>query len=163
MNRRQDGARFAALITGLGELYGREPSEALLELYWRALADRSIEELERAASLHVRTEAHFPKPAELLRNEDKASADLRALEAWNVTQRAVADVGSYQTPTFDDPLTQRAVRLLGGWRSFCRPSESEHWQQKRFVEVYRDLLAEERRAALPEATDGKRKRLPQPR
>lgn len=57
---------FTALIAVLSEVFEREPSKVLAEVYFRVLSEWSIEELNSAVWEYVATGQYFPKPAELI-------------------------------------------------------------------------------------------------
>lgn len=61
----EDRPTFVELIEGIGECYGKKLTDAMYELYWRALNDLSVAAVERACIEAVRQAAWFPKPAEL--------------------------------------------------------------------------------------------------
>ena len=62
MERRE---RFAKVMAGCGEVYGKDLTPANLELYYELLKDVPIEEVEANAYKHMRTSVFFPKPVEL--------------------------------------------------------------------------------------------------
>lgn len=53
---RQQKLRFAAVIEQLGVIYNKEIDKVLLRVYWAALKDVSIDELEKAAYSHIALE-----------------------------------------------------------------------------------------------------------
>jgi len=63
--RKEDRDRFIRVLAGLCVAFNRENSEILLDVYWEALDDLSIEALERAAREAVRESKFMPPPAEL--------------------------------------------------------------------------------------------------
>lgn len=115
----RDRGRFATLMLGIGETYGEPVSDARMEIYYRALADLTFDEINVAVSAHVRTQKFFPRPAELREAVD-GSVDDRAELAWSAVRREVRRVGYLGTPEFKDEATRRAaMELFGGWRALC--------------------------------------------
>jgi hypothetical protein len=55
------------LLKELSRYYGREPEEAVFELYVQALQDIPAETLSQAAQAHIRESPYFPRISELLR------------------------------------------------------------------------------------------------
>lgn len=74
--RIQDTQRFQAMMASLGDVFTRIISPQTTDLYWAALKDLAIEEIEAAAQSAIRHAKHFPKPGELreLRNQRQATA-----------------------------------------------------------------------------------------
>ena len=60
-----DQFKFQAVMASLGEVYGREISKPLASLYWDALKDLPIEEVQVSAKLWIKNGKRFPRPAEL--------------------------------------------------------------------------------------------------
>lgn len=52
-------------MASLAELFGKQLSPQLGDLYWRACSDLAIEQFERAAMSSMRNAKHFPRPADL--------------------------------------------------------------------------------------------------
>ena len=61
----QDEKRFKAVIATLAEAFDRKLSEQLPEIYWQALEDLTIEDLEAASARAIRELKFFPRPADL--------------------------------------------------------------------------------------------------
>jgi hypothetical protein len=52
---------------------------------------------------------------------------------------AIRRVGSYNTPTFKDPLIGACVSSLGGWISLCGSTTDQlTWKGKEFCKMYTD-------------------------
>lgn len=64
--RTQDMPRFQSTMAALAEMFGKQLSQALTDLYWEALKGMFIEDLQRAAGSWMKVGKHFPKPAELI-------------------------------------------------------------------------------------------------
>jgi hypothetical protein len=62
----EDINEFTALVAMLSEVFEREPSKALVEVYFRVLSAWSIDEVNSAVWEHIATGQYFPKPAELI-------------------------------------------------------------------------------------------------
>lgn len=131
----QDKPGFLLAITALAELFGRELSDAGLELYFRSLRDLSPAEFKMAVESCARTCRHFPRPAEIL-EAAHGSGDSRAIEAWIDAWGLVSSVGSYQTPEIYDPVTAKTIEAMGGWPAFCLTEDSESWHRKRFIDTW---------------------------
>lgn len=133
----------AALATLAVALPGKEISGPLLEVYWRALADLTDEQLEAAATRALRACRFFPTPSELL---ELAQPRNLAAEAGRVFERVkgLADysprVGAVWSETkirlaLGDAVAD-AYQAAGGAAAFA--TGDEVWTRKAFVEAYRE-------------------------
>ncbi len=133
---RQQKLRFAAVIEQLGVIYNKEIDKVLLRVYWAALKDVSIDELEKAAYSHIALEKWFPKPCEL-RRIDATAVSFRA---WDTAITAAERVGAYKTVDFEDQAINATIRFMGGWRQFCAmKNDEEHWRRQEFLQSYREF------------------------
>ncbi|MFZ2447379.1 MAG: hypothetical protein WAW37_13560 [Syntrophobacteraceae bacterium] len=135
-----DENRFKGILSALGELYDKDISKALAELYWRALADYTNEEVEHAVHQGVRRWKCFrriPTPAEII-DEIEGRNEQQALGAWLEVQRAAEEVQSGQGLIFVDPKVTQTVDALGGWDRMaggCKGKDAQFLLQK-FLKVY---------------------------
>lgn len=118
----QDREAFALLMLGIGETYGEPVSEARMEIYFRALSDLSLEQLQAAATIHANSSRFFPKPVEL-REAIQGNVEDRADVAWAAVQSLVRRHGYYANPADikwpDEQTKDAALRLYGGWSALC--------------------------------------------
>lgn len=144
-----DKPQFAMIITALAETLDRQLSEAVIALYFEALRDLSIDDVERGAAQCIRTMKFMPKPVEIREaaGRGESSGQERAVLAWSEAWDAVSRFGSYRSVTFADVVTGEVIRRLGGWPRFCRPDQDEQWARKEFLELYGALAAQ--RPGLP--------------
>jgi hypothetical protein len=132
-----------------------EPSalaETLL-LYERLLSDLPDEALRTAALRHIATSKWFPTVAELRTAAaeivNPSSAEQTAIEAWGDVVDTFGSGECYagenliKAPVFNNPLTTRAVRALGGWVHLCH-SDNEPADRARFIQVFEQLQVRER-------------------
>ena len=132
--------RFAAAMTALAEYYGKEISSGVLALYWQGLSKFSIDEIEAAIGLHLRspdTGQWMPKIADIIRMIEGTTADAATI-AWAKVMRAVGSVGQFQSLAFDDPLIHAVIDDMCGWPKICQTEEKEiPFLQNRFEKAYR--------------------------
>jgi hypothetical protein len=127
MDKRRDKRAFGVMMLGLSEVYGKEFSPALLEIYWKTLEQYEIDDVERATMLHLGNPdagAFFPRPADLVRHI-QGNTKSRALQAWSKVEKAMRSVGSYASVAFDDPLIHAALSEMGGWVHLCNTDTDE--------------------------------------
>lgn len=123
-----DRPAFYATMTGLFEMYGKRASPELLEIYFGALTAYDLHDLQRAANHHALDPdagQFMPKPADFVRHID-GSKQTRAMRAWSLVDRAIRQVGQYESVTFDDPVIHRVIEDMGGWVELCStPTEKD--------------------------------------
>lgn len=141
--KRSDLARFAALLAGIGELYGKSLSEQWVDLYWRALESFEFEAVQSALQVHVThpdVGQYFPKPADIVRGI-VGSSQMQALQAWTQVEHAIRKVGAYQSLVFDDPLIHAVLEDMGGWIRLCSMTLSEMpFRANEFQQRYRGYV-----------------------
>jgi len=114
-----------------------------LRIYVEMLSDLDTGELERAAKLVMTRSRFFPTIAELreavadLRTEGMRGGVLSSVDAWNMVNKQILEVGSYGVPQFGDPLTARIVEGMG-WRTLCM-SENGMADRAHFMKMYGEL------------------------
>lgn len=135
----KDYKRFCGMMNTLGEVFDKQMSKLLLEVYWKALAPFSDQEAEAAFSKAMVTCTFFPKPVELIEFISGSLSD-RSLLAWEKFTKALAEVGVYQSVQFDDPVIHSVVELMGGWIQAGQwPKDELKWRQKEFERAYTTL------------------------
>lgn len=123
-----DRKRFAACLLGCAELYGKEVSDAAVKLWWEALKVHDIGAVEAAFARHIRSSdaagSFMPKPADVIRMIEGTSLDA-SMVAWSKFERAVRQIGPYQSVVFDDPLIHKVVAQMGGWVAFAHITDKD--------------------------------------
>lgn len=124
---KQDAARFAQIITGLSEMYGKEISDGAMALWFEALKAYDIDAISVAASSHVASPdsgQFMPRPADIIKMIGGTSKD-SAFLAWTKVDKAVRMVGNHKTVVFDDPLIHAVIGDMGGWIALGEKSDEE--------------------------------------
>lgn len=135
----EDYKRFCGMMNALGEVFDKQMSKLLLEMYWKALAPFTDREAEAAFSKAMVSCTFFPKPVELIEFISGSQSD-RSLLAWEKFTKALAEVGVYQSVQFDDPVIHSVVELMGGWIQAGQwPKDELKWRQKEFERAYTTL------------------------
>jgi len=122
-----DFEEFGKNLVGIGELYGKEISEYLANIYWKALEKYELEDVEKAFNTHVVNPdggQFMPKPADIVKLIE-GSGETKALEAWAKAEKTIRSVGSSQSVAFDDGLIHAVIEDMGGWERFCSGTEDE--------------------------------------
>lgn len=127
---------FRNFMLTIGELYDREMSALLQNVYWKALEPYTDEQCERAFNTVLVKTKFFPKPAEIVQEIEGNIEDL-ATNAWLAVQKTVRRVGTYQSVKFDDPVIHSVIESMGGWIELGQIPEKEiKWKQKEFERLY---------------------------
>jgi hypothetical protein len=133
---------FAVLFYGTGELYDRAVSTNLLQLYFAALKEYSIEDVTAGVGAHALDPKHgtfFPKPADIVRHlqTGKLSTEDKALLAWAQIQYELRAHGAYGNLELDDKQAIAALKSFTSWKEFCMaPVSDMTWMQKKFISMY---------------------------
>lgn len=129
---------FMEYMTGLGEIFNKEISNILKDVYWKALENYTDEKCEAAFKQVIATCKFFPKPAELIEILQGSKED-QSIDAW---QQVIDALKTYH-PDFPEskpslpPEIQFAIDHLGGLDVLATMSYDElKWQEKRFREMY---------------------------
>lgn len=132
-----DFERFRAVMAGMAKVYEREIDGLLLDAYWLALRDWSLDDFQAAAARLMQTSEFMPRPAAFNELRKTATKELAA-EAWFTSGKS------------DNPRANRAMHIATQGRYVGHiPLDELQWVQKRFIEVYEELSdVEETRAAL---------------
>ncbi|MHB1287354.1 MAG: DUF6475 domain-containing protein [Leptospirales bacterium] len=124
----------------VSELYGKNLTSEVLNLWFGLLNSYSIENIQNAFSLYLQTESRMPLPADILKILRGSEEDL-ALAALIKVEKAMSRYGSYSTVVFDDPIIHAVIDELGGWIKCCHVTDRElTWWEKDFRERYRHHL-----------------------
>jgi len=132
--------KFAFLMLALAEVFdsGNVPSPAKTEIYFKALDSYCVDSIAQAVHEIIKTRVYatFPKPAEIIQAIE-GDRNEKAVLAWEKFDRAVRQIGPYQSVQFDDPVIHSIVKFLGGWEKICDvPGNEWKWKQKEFERLY---------------------------
>jgi len=133
---------FVEVFTGLCDMYNKQPSEFMFDIYYNIFKDYSTEQFGRAIGrcLENRVYNTIPKPAEILEYLEGTKDD-RALQAWREVKEAIRKGGWSATIEFADTVIPLCIEQLGGWVWLCeQPKDDEPFIEKRFMDLYRLML-----------------------
>lgn len=109
-----DKKQFAGLLGALGEIFGQEVSKPKLKLYFAALRDLTIEQIERATEQIAGSAKFFPRPVEI-REAVEGSIQDRAAVAWQ-TFLGLCERSGYPSLQIADGALRFAIEEMGGYR-----------------------------------------------
>lgn len=151
--QQSDFQRFRAVLAGMAELYQRELSNPLLDVYWLALRSWTLADFESAAAHLMATATFMPRPSDF--NALKKAGEPTAGEAWT----DVLEYCSNKRKIAPDGRTLRAANAVGGYYTIRMANIETALPhiERRFKEAYEELSdVEETREALPEITQVRR-------
>lgn len=144
--KNEDKRAFFDLMMAAGEVYGREVTQPMAAIYFSALANVSIEQVQEAMMAHMQNPdsgQFFPKPADLIKQmtgttkQQDAAIEDRAAIAWACIERDIRRIGSYGTLKLDDKQALATIKAMGGWQSICQTEISKmEWKRKEFIRMY---------------------------
>jgi hypothetical protein len=132
-------SEFQPILYGLGELYDKELTPNLVNIYYEIFKDFSIERFKKAIGEVIKSHkyANLPKPAEILEYLEGTRED-NALIAWLKVRGAIENVGYYESVEFDDPVISHCLFQMGGWMKVCEVLNKDlPFMEKDFMELYR--------------------------
>ena len=88
--------------------------------------------------MYFPTMAHISKHINGTTKQNHEELEFKAQGQWQMSvMRAISEVGSHRTPTFNDPVTAACIVAAGGWVKLCGlTSEQLGWHGKEFVKNY---------------------------
>lgn len=122
-----DKTRFATLLTGIADYYGKELSNGVISLYWQGLRQYDLPAVEKALWEHTQNPDNgqfMPKIADVVRCLQGRTQDQAAL-AWSKVDSAVRRIGTYSDVVFDDPVIHRVIADMGGWIKLGAETDKE--------------------------------------
>lgn len=126
-----DQSKFKTILISMAELYGKEVSGSVGQIYWTSLKEFSDEEVTQAFQQAVNTLKFFPKPAEI-REIIQGSSVEQAHEAWG---RVMHDLERGRFTLTDN--IEEIVTNLGGRRKLAlMPYRDLEFLKKDFVELF---------------------------
>lgn len=132
---------FKKFMAGMGEVFGKEISDILFDIYWNALKDFSDEQCKTSFNRAMVQCKFFPKPVELIdmiNCERGQLEDIAQIQA-DIVVNAIKKIGQYQSVKFKDKTTNAVItRCFGSWVKMCEDLEEskEQWFKKDFVKYY---------------------------
>ena len=129
---------FAKYMLMMSELFNKELSKPIKEIYWKALEPYSDADCIAVFNKAILSCTFFPKPAELIEliKPKQAMSDQAEL-AWIDVESAVKSHGPYASVKFDNPVIHGVIDALGGWVKFQDVTMNNWvWVKKEFVKLY---------------------------
>lgn len=132
---------FKEFMVGMGEMFEKEISNILSNLYWKAIEPFTDEQCRGAFNKAITQCKFFPKIADLVELMGGGAGkleDIAQVQA-DLVIKAIRHIGGYQSVDFRDPVTKAViVSCFGGWIKMCEELKEvdEKWYRKDFVKFY---------------------------
>lgn len=164
MNVEQDYDRFLAALKTFAAVFGKTLSDEQVQVYWKALQDRTIEQIERKLQDYAKRGRFFPKPRDLrpiepdvekIESNPAAEARFKALIAENTANwnALIAKEPIHRKLLLADALWARYTVAADQGGVFM--AEKYAWLRGRI----RELITEARTAGVPVSYEEARLRL----
>lgn len=136
-----DKKKFGQLLVTTAELFEKDLSSPVISIYFKALSNFEINQVEDAMGKVVTSCKFFPKPVEIIDFIQGGSSRIEdvALVQADIVVNAIKKIGSYQSVKFKDRVTNAVIsRCFGGWMKTCNEllEQNEQWFRKDFVKYY---------------------------
>lgn len=155
--------RFASTMLSLAavlKMYGKELTEPIQAVYWKALADLTDDEFEQAAAVLIRRETEFPPPALFLdvarpKADPAGEAHRVMLQAWNAGKQTIPGEGCWWSADAIraevGEAAYEAFHACGGSSAFRDIDNEFHGPRIRreFMECYERVVLTDPAKALP--------------
>lgn len=134
------------LIIALCTAFNREFSPILVEVFYTALQDLPVEQVEVAVNKWISALGKkFPTPVDL-REAIHGDPKARSYEALQILVKAMEQSGSYKSVAFEDKAIMAAIENYGGWPEICAQYRElthdnlSYWEHH-FREIYQAASA----------------------
>ena len=135
--------KLMKLIAGMFEYYDRKASEVQIKVYIHSLKSYDYSDISRAFNSHIKDPdagQFMPKVADFIRAM-QGTKKSQASVAWSKVDKAIRQLGPYNTIVFDDPIIMQCIDQMGGWESLCETATEKDLDFKghefnRFYEGY---------------------------
>lgn len=141
----KDKKTFQGFMLVIGELFDKNPSKELLDMYWKTFEPFNDKECKKAFKKVLATAKFFPKPADFL---EYLQDGVPHMLAWDIVFKAIKEVGPYMSVKFTDPAIHLTIELMGGWPTLCTMENDDiKWKQIEFEKIYKGVC---QRGAFPQ-------------
>lgn len=149
----KDRPEFAKLCALLSQVFEKQMSEVLIDIYFDSLKDFDIEQVTSAVHQAIKSRKFMPKVAEL-RELIEGGAEDRAAIAWTLFMEAVSNSEQPSIQFSDKAMATAMDAVFGGWTQACGilsascSDEMVAHYQKAFLKQYAAARASNRNALL---------------
>lgn len=151
--KQQHFDEFCELLDTIAEQYSKTMTPSLKMLYWQGLYDFEFEAVKQALFRHIRNtdkDGDFMPKISNIKKMIEGSTQDSAIVAWAKVDRALRQIGTYESVVFDDSLIHRVLYDMGGWIPLGSKSNDE-WPfvAKEFENRYRGYKSRSEKPEYP--------------
>jgi len=139
---KENFAEFRTKMTAIGELYDKKISDSLLDIYWNALKNLSIEGFTKGINIHTLDKdsgRFFPKPANIYGNvtTTQSEKDSYAKDKAELIWEQVMLAASGRHVEITDRKALAAISAQGGLHRIGMTNYDDLvWVKKEFISSY---------------------------
>ncbi len=121
------------------ELFNRNLSEGVLEIYISSLKEYPIDNVLHALKSCTQEISYMPTIADILKKvKNKTDIHVMAELAWSYVLNVIDVCGIYESFTFKDKAIRKAISLIDYDVELCGCNRTEtHWKKRDFIESYK--------------------------
>ncbi len=121
------------------ELFNRNLSEGVLEIYISSLKEYPIDNVLHALKSCTQEISYMPTIADILKKvKNKTDIHVMAELAWSYVLDVIDVCGIYESFTFKDKAIRKAISLIDYDVELCMCNRAEtHWKKRDFIESYK--------------------------
>ena len=121
------------------ELFNRNLSEGVLEIYISSLKEYPIDNVLHALKSCTQEISYMPTIADILKKvKNKTDIHVMAELAWSYVLDVINVCGIYESFTFKDKAIRKAISLIDYDIELCGCNRAEiHWKKRDFTESYK--------------------------
>ena len=121
------------------ELFNRNLSEGVLEIYISSLKEYPIDNVLHALKSCTQEISYMPTIADILKKvKNKTDIHVMAELAWSYVLDVIDVCGIYESFTFKDKAIRKAISLIDYDVELCMCNRTEtHWKKRDFIESYK--------------------------
>lgn len=146
-----DRPEFLERLKAVAQIFDKELTPVVIELYFRALEDFSLADVSLGLSRCVHRSTFMPRPADI-RAAIQGQAESRVEAMIAQAREAARRFGYMQQPESLPPTTVRAIRsVFGSWAGFCG-ADWTTYEQHRLKDALAGIVESEDARPFPELT-----------
>lgn len=124
---------FKNYMTLMGEIFNKEITDILKNIYWEILKPYSDDQCISAFKKIIKNSTFFPRPNDFTKILEKPA--LNSSDAWALVMNSLS---SGIEP--ENPMISKTISALGGWDYLSTLSYDDlYWQEKRFKEHFENF------------------------
>jgi hypothetical protein len=120
-----DIPEFGSLITSMWAMFGRQPTDAVVDIYWTTLKKYPIEKVRSAVKAACEKATFCPVPAVII---EQIPGRVNHIQSWGQIRSCIRSHGWCSPGKAEAALSRAqwsAIQILGGWSYLCTLDSSD--------------------------------------